>query len=51
MAVLADMIAVLENSYFYIFSQYACSLHGATNIVNHVIPRVSSTLGDTLYYT
>ena len=37
MVALADMIAVLDNSYFHIFLiVYACSLQGATNIVNHM---------------
>ena len=38
MVALADMIAVLDNSYFHFFSWYACSLQGATNIVIHVTP-------------
>ena len=42
MVALADMIVVLDNSYFHIFSWYPCSLQCATNtgIVNHVTPRV-----------
>ena len=42
MVALGDMIVVLDNSYFHIFSWYACSLQCATNIgiVNHVTPRV-----------
>ena len=39
MVVLADMIVVVDNSYFRIFSWYACSLQCATNIVIHVTPR------------
>ena len=40
MVALGDMIVVLDNSYFHIFSWYACSLQCATNtgIVNHVTP-------------
>ena len=49
MVALADMIVVLDNSYFHIFSWYACSLQCATNIVNHVTPRVLDLC--TLYYT
>ena len=50
MVALADMIVVLDNSYFHIFSWYACSLQCATNtsIVNHVTPRVLDLC--TLYY-
>ena len=50
MVALADMIVVLDNSYFHIFSCYACSLQCATNtgIVNHVTPRVLDLC--TLYY-
>ena len=51
MVALADMIVVLDNSYFHIFSWYVCSLQCATNtgIVNHVTPRVLDLC--TLYYT
>ena len=45
MVALADMIVVLDNYYFLMV--YACSLQGATNIVNHVTPRVLCTP----YYT
>ena len=50
MVALDDMIVVLDNSYFHIFSWYACSLQCATNtnIVNHVTPRVLDLC--TLYY-
>ena len=50
MVALADMIVVLNNFYFHIFSWYACSLQCATNtsIVNHVTPRVLDLR--TLYY-
>ena len=51
MVAIADMIVVLDNSYFHIFSWYACSLQCATitGIVNHVTPRVLDLC--TLYYT
>ena len=47
---LADMIVVLDNSYFHIFSWYACSLQCGTNIgiINHVTTRVLDLY--TLYY-
>ena len=47
MVALAHML-LLDNSYFHIFSWYACSLQCATNFVNLVIPRVLDLC--TLYY-
>ena len=51
MVALADMIVVLDNSYFQIFSWYACSLQCATNIVNHVTPRVLDLCTLAVLYT